>query len=241
MCAQSMIATNVYEETNMENIILDKIDKSEALRYLGYRNTKIDDNLLSLIEESEEEVRKFATPRYIYKVFDFKETSEGVTFLNTNLNLKGNSIKKHLEGCERLVALAVTIGEGIDRNIRILSHTNLAKSVVFDAFSSAAIEQVCNKVEDIIREEFKEYKMTFRFGIGYGDLPLSHQKDFIKVLDASKKIGITVGDSYMMIPTKSVTAIIGLSKEEIKKANRNCADCNLMGNCNILKSGNHCY
>lgn len=225
----------------MKNIILDKIDKSEALRYLGYRNTKIDDNLLSLIDESEEEVRKQASPRYIYKVFDFSETSEGITFSNTNLTLKGNSIKNHLANCEKAVAMAVTIGEGIDRNIRILSHTNLAKSVVFDAFSSAAIEQVCNKVEDIIREEFKEYKMTFRFGIGYGDLPLSHQKDFVKVLDATKKIGITVGNSHMMIPTKSVTAIIGLSKEEIKKANRNCADCNLMGNCNILKSGNHCY
>ncbi|WP_027438137.1 hypothetical protein [Lachnospira multipara] len=224
----------------MEKIILDPIDKKEALRYLGYRNTKLDDNILSLIDECEERVRQIATPRYVYKVFDFEEKEDGIILEDTNLYMKGNSITNHLKNCEKAIGIAVTIGEGIDREIRVLSHTNLAKSVVFDAFASACVEQVCEKVEDILRKEFKGLNMTFRFGIGYGDLSLSYQKNFIKVLDATRKIGINVGTTDMMIPTKSVTAIIGLTSKEIPRMNRNCRDCNLNGNCNIQKSGNRC-
>lgn len=225
----------------MNQIKLEPIKRNEALRYLGYRNTQLDENILSLIDECEEEVRKIANPRYVYKVFDFEEVSDGIHFLGSNLVLTGNSIKNHLRNCEKAIAMAVTIGEGIDRQIRILSHTDLARSVVFDAFSSACVEQVCDKVEEILREEFNGYNLTFRFGIGYGDLALKHQKTFIKVLDATRQIGINVGTTDMMIPTKSVTAIIGLCKEEIQKNNRNCADCNLNSNCNISKTGNHCY
>jgi len=225
----------------MKNIKLKKINQEEALRYLGYRNTKLDDNILSLIEESEREVRESANPRYIFKLFDIEKVQEGVYLKNSNLILEGNSIKEHLKNCHKAIAFAATIGDKIDKKIRIYSHGNMAKSIVVDAFASAAIEQVCELVEEEIRQEFSQYHMTFRFGIGYGDLPLSQQKDFLKILDASRKIGISLSSNNMMLPTKSVTAIIGLSKEEIEKKSRNCADCNLNKNCNILKLGNHCY
>ena len=49
----------------------------------------------------------------------------------------------------------------------------MAKALVFDSLASVAVEQACDKVEELLREEYPDYYQTFRFGIGYGDLPIS--------------------------------------------------------------------
>ncbi|MBR3258643.1 MAG: vitamin B12 dependent methionine synthase, partial [Eggerthellaceae bacterium] len=51
---------------------------------------------------------------------------------------------------------------------------------------------------------------------GYGDLPLEVQPDLLGLLDASRRLGITLSDSLLMSPTKSVTAIVGLRPAERK-------------------------
>ena len=97
-----------------------------------------------------------------------------------------------------------------------------------------------DKLERIIKEELPEYNQTFRFGIGYGDLPLSQQGDFLKVLNAQRLVGLTVGKTYMMTPTKSVTAVIGLTTGEVSTKRKGCMSCNLKGTCRFRESGGHC-
>ena len=100
--------------------------------------------------------------------------------------------------------------------------------------------QFLDKLEAIIKEELPEYNQTFRFGIGYGDLPLSQQGEFLKVLNAPKLIGLNVGKTDMMVPTKSVTAVIGLTTGEVSAKNKGCMSCNLKGTCSFRESGGHC-
>ena len=116
----------------------------------------------------------------------------------------------------------------------------MAKALVFDSLASVAVEQACDKVEELLREEYPDYYQTFRFGIGYGDLPISMQAPFLKVLDASKKIGLNLNKSYMLAPVKSVTAVIGLTKEPVSTENRGCATCNLNKTCAYRGMGGHC-
>lgn len=168
------------------------------------------------------------------------QTADGVELDGTGLILRGNSIKEHLKGCDRAALIAVTLSEGIDRMLRIMQTLDLAKAVVSDSLASAAIEQVCDKLEAIIKEELPEYNQTFRFGIGYGDLPLSQQGEFLKVLNAPKLIGLNVGKTDMMVPTKSVTAVIGLTTGEVSAKNKGCMSCNLKGTCSFRESGGHC-
>ena len=106
--------------------------------------------------------------------------------------------------------------------------------------ASAAIEQVCDKVEAVIKEELPEYNQTFRFGIGYGDLPLSQQGEFLKILNAPKLIGLNIGKTDMMTPTKSVTAVIGLTTGEVSSKKKGCMSCNLKGICRFREAGGHC-
>lgn len=223
-----------------KQIMLERINRKEVLRYLGYKGISADDTVNMLIDECETEVIKAAVPRYTYRVTGVTQTADGVELDGTGLILRGNSIKEHLKGCDRAALIAVTLSEGIDRMLRIMQTLDLAKAVVSDSLASAAIEQVCDKLEAIIKEELPEYNQTFRFGIGYGDLPLSQQGEFLKVLNAPKLIGLNVGKTDMMVPTKSVTAVIGLTTGEVSAKNKGCMSCNLKGTCSFRESGGHC-
>lgn len=265
----------------MDNqIVLEQLDISEALRYLGYGSNLPDEGVMQLINECTKEIMKTARPQMVYKVFNIEaplydqpaETvrSEAQSLLQptdtgssdviseesaslkheavdrcvilsgTNLVLTGNSITEHLSGCEKAVLFAATISADIDKLIRVTQLEDMAKAVITDSLASVAVEQVCDKTELIIKEQFLEYYQTFRFGVGYGDLPITLQKDFVNVLNAPKVIGLNVGTSYMLTPAKSVTAVIGLSKQPISRRNRGCRTCNMYENCNFRRKGGRC-
>ena len=221
-----------------KQVTLSSINRAEVLRYLGYNGIGADETINSLIDECE--ALKAAVPRYVYRVVDVTQVDEGVRLEGTSVTLKGNSIKEHLKGCNKAALIAVTISDGIDRMLRVMQASDLAKAVISDSMASAAIEQVCDKVEAVIKEELPEYNQTFRFGIGYGDLPLSQQGEFLKILNAPKLIGLNIGKTDMMTPTKSVTAVIGLTTGEVSSKKKGCMSCNLKGTCRFREAGGHC-
>ena len=222
-------------------IILEKLNQNEALRYLGYGQNTPDMKVQGLLDECEEVLLSIAKPRFVYKVFDIEAVQEGMKVLNTNLVMPGNSIKEHLEGCEKAVLMGVTISMDVDRLLRKTQVNDMARAVIIDSLASVAVEQSCNKVEEFIKNELVEYNQTWRFGVGYGDLPLNIQGDFLAVINAPKLIGLSASKGDMLIPTKSVTAIIGLSKKEIVKINRGCQTCNMKDSCTSRKKVGHCY
>ena len=114
----------------------------------------------------------------------------------------------------------------------------MAEALATDALCSAAIEQVCDKAEHEIFQVQKYEFRTWRFSAGYGDLPISLQKSLTEYLNAQRRIGLTVTDNFLMIPRKSVTAIIGVSDTPLKKhGTAGCSACNLRDRCNFADSG----
>ena len=101
----------------------------------------------------------------------------------------------------------------VDRILHRYEKVHMAKAVVFQACAAAYLEEECNKLQVKWSEKFmKEDKyLRPRFSPGYGDFSILHQKNILELLDAPRKIGLTVTESFMMTPTKSVTAIIGIS------------------------------
>lgn len=222
------------------SITLTEINKAEALRYMGYGKSKPDEATLRNIDECEKALLEAIKPEYVYRVFDICHTENSVKILGTSLELKGKDICRHLKGCDKAALLAVTVSGGADRLIRYYAAFDMAKSVITDCLASAAVEQVCNEVDRIVKENSGQKYQTWRFSPGYGDLPLEVQKDFLDVLNAGKRIGLSVLDNCMMVPTKSVTAIIGLSDKEISKGMRGCACCNMRDRCAYRIRGEHC-
>lgn len=188
---------------------LEEISIKEAARYIGIR-TVPDEQTAELFERYEKIVRSRLRPAYVYRVaeIDFKEGS--VVLSGMDVPLTGESIQKLLEGCNRAVILGATVSAEADRLIRETSVVDMAAALVVDALCSAAIEQVCDRAEVEIFGDMLKNMRTYRFSPGYGDLPIELQKDWLNYLNAQRRIGLSCTDSYLLTPTKSVTAIIGI-------------------------------
>lgn len=214
-----------------DSIKLGKLNRKEALKYLGYGNNEPDEKIAKLLDECEKKLLETARPQIVYRCFDITAGESGIEVAGTNLCLTGNSIREHLEGCDKAVLLCATVSADVDRLLRKLEIEDMTSMVVMDSLSSVAVEQVCDKAEEMIAKEFGDYFQTWRFGIGYGDLPLNLQNNFLKALDAGKRVGVFATASCLLTPRKSVTCIIGLSKTPLSKKKRGCQTCNMKDRC----------
>ena len=122
-------------------------------------------------------------------------------------------LRKNLKNCNRIIVFAATVGVGIDRLIQKYNRLLPSKALLMQAVGTEAVETVCDRFCDELRETYGHIRP--RFSPGYGDLPLSLQKDIFSALSCEKQIGVTLNDSLIMSPSKSVTAIVGLERREL--------------------------
>ncbi len=218
---------------------LTDIKEKEILAYLGYRGHEPSPEVRSQIERCRQEVLKAAVPRLIYKRFAVSDCEV------QGMPLGGNDIKKHLANCFEAVVFAATLGPKIDSLIKRKSVSDMSDAVVIDACATAAIENVCDnfEVELASKETERGNRLTFRYSPGYGDLPIGTQIQLCDAINTSRVIGLTVKESMIMVPQKSVTAIIGIFREQDgteQQAHLECEDCTMRDTCIYRSSGNAC-
>lgn len=228
----------------MENILTNlSINKSEVLRYLGYDGQCIDENLNQKINQCIDETKENIDLKYVYEVYDIKNNikSHLVEFKNSNLKIQSKDVSKLLRDCDKCILMSVTLGFNIEKKIRTYSYKNLTKGIIIDSCATTSIEEACDIIQDnILQDVSKENKtLTMRYSPGYGDLDIRVNKDILNILNAQRKIGITVTDTGIMIPRKSVVALIGISnkKEESKKT---CENCSNRANCEFRRKADSC-
>lgn len=226
---------------NVENSAVQTIQYDELLRYLGQRSTP-DASFKKQIENVCQQLLQIANAKYIYRYFDLTPKTPVVQLEGVNLILKGKDIATHLNGCFGCVIMAVTIGAEVDRQIRLLQITDMVKAMILDAAATTLIEQICDVAETEIHRTYGEnIYFTDRYSPGYGDLPLALQPEILHILDSYKKIGLSVTSSNLLVPKKSVTAIIGLAKQPIKiRTKRGCDNCNQKEKCLFRRDGATC-
>ncbi len=207
---------------------------------MRYGKNKPDNQIQEIIDNCEKELLNSITPAYYYSIFNINHEPNKVTLENCNLSLIGEDISNHLKDCDKAILFCATLSHGPDKLIRINQVRDMTKSIIIDALASAAIEQICDLIQEEIKERFPSLYQTWRFSPGYGDLPLDIQKEFINVLSATKRAGISSTNTNMLIPSKSVTAIIGLSENIIPKQKRGCQVCSLRETCVYRLKGEHC-
>ncbi|WP_296780321.1 vitamin B12 dependent-methionine synthase activation domain-containing protein [Ruminococcus sp.] len=207
---------------------------------MGVKGTP-DQAVAELLDRAEKIVREKIHPKYVYIETDVTFTDEGVVLGAMSVPLTGEDIKRHLRGCNKAILMAATLTQEADKLIRQTAVTNMAKSLAIDCLCSAAVEQVCDRAEEEIFSRCDAPYRTWRFSPGYGDFPLSLQKSFLLALNAQRRIGLTVTDSSLLIPSKSVTAIIGMSDSPVERGGRGCTICNMRENCAYRAKGNRCH
>lgn len=211
------------------NVEIKKAINREKWLEAMHARGDINDELRTKLDEAEKMLVREAAPKAVYRVMEINEVSTC-----------GFSIKKHLEGCSRVAVMGLTLGMGIDNLLRRTQIRDMALTVMLDCGASVMVEQLCDEFEEKIKQETKEKYSTFRFSPGYGDYPLSEQGRIARYLDASRKIGLTVTGSSLMIPRKSVTALIGLADHPVKGRLATCGECVLKEKCTLRKEGKFC-
>ena len=124
-------------------------------------------------------------------------------------NVNSEKLTINLKDCEKTVLFGATLGTNIDRLIMKYGKISPTKALFFQAIGATMIEALCDEFCNEIKSNLN-VNLKSRFSPGYGDLDLSCQKDIFKILNCSKNIGLTLNDSLLMSPTKSVTAFVGI-------------------------------
>ncbi len=198
----------------MDNF-LDKSDRSEILRYLGYRGSEITEVVEDALERGIALANKLIKVRSVYRFFEIEDCEEGIRLKGTVGVMTGNSIKKHLEGYDRVILFCVTIGSEFDREVERQMVSDPTLSVILNACGIQAVEKACDALQHEVEEKYRE-KTGIRFSPGYGDMPLSLQGDFIRLLNTERMAGVTINENFLMNPRKTVTAVAGV-KESVSE------------------------
>ena len=194
---------------------LADINRREILRYLGYKNQEADENVTRIVEDCLELLWKNVSPKYRVREFSLTlgedNIIDGEVFQTKSKNLSVN-----LKDCEKILVFAATLGVGADYLIQKYNRLEMSRAVILQAASAAMIEEYCDQVCEGLKREYEEKGLYLR---------LNCQGDVLSALDAGKHLGIKLTDSFLMMPSKSVTAVIGVSKKPHRCDVKGCEAC----------------
>lgn len=209
------------------NGTLFTIDRKEMLRYAGM-NPKAKAFPEEMVDEAIAEALALAEPRGIWQILSYSP-EQGIIEGDPPLALEGNSIKHHLRNSWSVGVLAVTAGDAIEKESdACFKSGNYVKGLLLDAAATVATEHLADQVDRMIQENALKdgQKTVWRFSPGYGDWPITQQKEFCQLIKA-ESIGVHVTDHSMLFPRKSVSAIIGISECRQRPQPIKCRACSL--------------
>ena len=173
----------------------------EVARYLRMGGTAPEGALATRIGELVDEAARVSRPARIWRRLPVAQ-----------IPTPGTTLLRHLEGCAEAYLVCGTLGPGLDALQRRVSVTSGADALIAQAVGAALIERYMDGVEDEIRVELAPGEtLRVRYSPGYGDFPLAAQRDILAILDASRRIGVSLTDSLLMVPSKSVSAVVGVA------------------------------
>lgn len=200
-----------------------KLEQKEILRILGHtspewsrsrRSKNIKATSKKLIEEMTEISFKLIKSKGIYTIVESGELPEECLFKST----------------EKVAFCICTIGEYLEKKVEKLSQNgDLARAVILDAIGSVATESTADYITRVIATEAqtKSLYSSARFSPGYGGWKLENQRFIFSLLPA-EKIKVSLNRSFMMIPRKSISFALNLSRSPFKdKKSTPCEICGL--------------
>ncbi len=186
-------------------------NEKEILHYARAREATHE--ISKLVKECLAEAEGKLTYKVCYREFPIKRMKNALdlTFAVT----RSRDLMRNLEECESIVLFAATVGLSLDRLVAKYARILPSKALIFQAIGAERIESLCDAFNrEIATEKKMEGKLCRpRFSAGYGDLPIELQKEIFCTLDCQRKIGLTLNESFLMSPSKSVTAIIGIKED----------------------------
>ncbi len=229
---------------------LPRLDRAEMLRYLGFSGQEMESELKRRIDAVADDVERNFTPAGVRRVFAVDaigvddEGAPAIKLVGTSVVLQGLDIYRHLKDARLCVLMACTLGMESERRLRAGTASSV-ETTVLDAACSAYIEAAVEAMDQEARADAATLGLSanWRFSCGYGDCPLTAQPRIVSALNAGRLIGLTVTPTNLLLPSKSVTAMIGLFDGPVHDANTRptCGICRLREGCSFRARGTTCY
>ena len=202
------------------------ISRKEILRDLGYRGKPADEIVTNSIESCLAELLRVTSPKCIYQIIPVTFGENHIVTI-VSISIQSKNLSQNINGCKEAALFAATLGAQTDLLIQKYNKLDMSKAVILQACAATVIEAYCDEQQDFMKEEAGKQGLYLRprFSPGYGDFPLTYQKDLLGVLNCQKRIGLTVMDSLILAPSKSVTAVIGLTEESTTCHIARCMTC----------------
>lgn len=211
-------------------MLLHEIPMRDILHFLGWHGTPVEPSLEAKIGSIRSAVLDTVRPKCVFRRFAIEPDG---TISGTSFKPQGESIRALLSGCSEVWLFAATLGAESERLLLREQARDPADALIMDAVLSAAIEAFCDLHEARLRQETEASGLflTDRFSPGYGDMPLPQCRSICDVLNVQRSIGLTISESGIMMPRKSVTALMGISPVKTKRRPSGCAGCDAATRC----------
>ncbi len=185
----------------IENFTVE-FDEKRILRLIGYkkRPTEIKEPVKSLITEEKKKLDYLLHPAFIYTIVGYDETNKHLIF----------------KDAEKVAICISTIGPELEQEVKELMEKNeMLRALILDALGSEAAEEVAIQSDRILAEKAREMNLwpSKRFSPGYGKWDIKEQRFIFRMLPAAD-IGVSLTESCMMVPRKSVSFRINFYKEQ---------------------------
>ena len=195
----------------------------EIMRYARIRGA--DDGYRELLDECMREAEPALSYRVCYSILRVEHNRDNLHF--GNIVTASQTISKAIRNADEVVLFAATVGAPFDLLIRKYSALSPAKALILQAIGAERAESLCDafctEINSTLSENGK--RLSPRVSPGYGDIPLMMQKEIFALLDCPRKIGLTLDESLLMSPSKSVTALCGVIDCDDEAEKRSCDNC----------------
>lgn len=178
-------------------------------------NSEITGNLKRQIEEVKKICKELSKPKALYKTLDFELLDEKRFKIDEEI-FESRMVNRYFQGCTKVTLIVATLGDEISEKIDFLfQEDQYPLGFLLDSYASEFVEYFVNKVDDFLRREMlrKGWIGSRRISPGYEDLHLKVNAFIIQKLNTKGRIGVDfVKGSYMLMPRKSITAMVGWRK-----------------------------
>ena len=187
--------------------------QDEILHYLGYTRPQVTEEDRELIDRFRPMVQPVLAGRGCYSRYPIECVGDGRIRMPYG-EIFSKDLTANLHDCSEIYLMAVTIGAPFDRLLQRTRLSSMAEVAVFQAIGAASVEYVIDSLNAKLRQEAEAegYFVRPRYSPGFGDYTLEHQKRIFELLQPGRYAGITLRDTLIMTPEKSVTALMGIGK-----------------------------
>ncbi len=131
------------------------------------------------------------------------------------IEFKSKNLSSWMIGCNEMLIMASTAGSKIMQAIKESSSKDgLSQAVVYDAVGSEMADSVFDWLITYYNRELRREEKCLdakRYSAGYGDFKLENQKVIYDLLNL-KQIGVDITEKCILVPEKSVTAMVGVKE-----------------------------